>query len=55
MLEHLLVIDNLLDGDILGAVMALGRHLSPATPKVIRRLATFCSEFRAPELAFIAP
>ena len=54
MLEHLAVIDNLLDGDILGAVSALGRHLSSATPKVIRRLATFRSEFRAPELSFIA-
>ena len=53
MVEHLAVLDHLLDGDVLGAVTALGRHLASAAPKVVRRLATFRSEFKAPELSFI--
>ncbi len=53
MVEHLVVIDHLLAGDVLGAVTALGRHLASATPKVVSRLATFRSEFEAPALSFL--
>lgn len=53
MVEHLVVVDKLLDGDILGAVTALGRHLKSAAPKMIQRLDTFQSEFKAPDVSFL--
>ena len=53
MVEHLVVVDKLLDGDVLGAVTALGRHLKSAAPKMIQRLDTFQSEFQAPEFSFL--
>lgn len=52
MVEHLAVLDALLDGDVPGAATALERHLCSATPKVIQRLGAFQSQFRPPEYSF---
>ena len=53
LVEHLAVIDQIIAGDMPGALANLSRHITSATPKVIERLATFRAEFAPPEFSFL--